>query len=177
MQLQEDSANDLEALKKEVEEEIADIKAAKLSSEELVTALATTRVFLRYTEQTLKFAKELATPMNEAIAVAQKAIQMREEAERDIAIANEQQSKLIQLLPKAFQAGKRTLSKAGVTARHQENRALKQDVFTWLDANPPKHRGKDAAATAIAGGIVPVAFRTARRWIDEWEKLRATGTM
>ena len=80
MQLQEDSANDLEALKKEVEEEIADIKAAKLSSEELVTALATTRVFLRYTEQTLKFAKELATPMNEAIAVAQKAIQMREEA-------------------------------------------------------------------------------------------------
>lgn len=100
--------------------------------------------------------------MNEAIAVAQKAIQMREEAERDIAIANEQQSKLIQLLPKAFQAGKRTLSKAGVTARHQENRALKQDVFTWLDANPPKHRGKDAAATAIAGGVVPVVSHCAQ---------------
>ena len=176
MQLQEDSANDLEALKREVEEEIADIKAAKLSSEELVTALATTRVSLRYTEQTLKFAKELATPMNEAIAIAQKAIQSRDEAERDMAIANERQSKLIQLLPKAFQAGKRTLAKAGVTARHQENRAIKQDVFAWLDTNMQNFKSMDSAAEAIAGKVAPVKFRTARDWVGEWKKLRSTGT-
>jgi predicted rRNA methylase YqxC with S4 and FtsJ domains len=176
MQLQEDSANDLEALKREVEEEIADIKAAKLSSGELVTALATTRVSLRYTEQTLKFAKELATPMNEAIAIAQKAIQSRDEAERDMAIANERQSKLIQLLPKAFQAGKRTLAKAGVTARHQENRAIKQDVFAWLDTNMQNFKSMDSAAEAIAGKVAPVKFRTARDWVGEWKKLRSTGT-
>ena len=176
MQLQEDSADDLEALKKEVEEEIAEIKAAKLSSGELVTALATTRVSLRYTEQTLKFAKELATPMNEAIAIAQKAIQSRDEAERDMAIANERQSKLIQLLPKAFQAGKRTLAKAGVTARHQENRAIKQDVFAWLDTNMQNFKSMDSAAEAIAGKVAPVKFRTARDWVGEWKKLRSTGT-
>ena len=176
MQLQEDSANDLEALKREVEEEIADIKAAKLSSGELVTALATTRVSLRYTEQTLKFAKELATPMNEAIAIAQKAIQSRDEAERDMAIANERQSKLIQVLPTAFQAGKRTLAKAGVTARHQENRAIKQDVFAWLDTNMQNFKSMDSAAEAIAGKVAPVKFRTARDWVGEWKKLRSTGT-
>ena len=177
MQLQEDSANDLEALKKEVEEEIADIKAAKLSSGELVTALATTRVCLRYTEQSLKYAEELATSSNEAIAIAQKAIQTRDEAVRDMAIANERQSKLIKFLPKVFQAGKKSLANAGAAGRHTENRAIKQDVFAWLDANPPKPRGKDAAAAAIAGGVVPVAFRTARKWIDEWENLPSTGTV
>ena len=170
MQLQED----FEAVKKEVEEEIANINAAKLSSGQLVIALATTRFFLRYTQESLEIAKGLATPMSEVLSIAERALQSRE---RDIAIANDWQSQVIQLLPKAFQAGQKKFAKAGVTARHQENRALKQDVFTWLDANPPKPRGKDAAATAIAGGIVPVAFRTARRWIDEWEKLRATGTM
>jgi len=176
MQLQEDSADDLEALKKEVEEEIADIQAAKLSSGELVTALATTRVFLRYTEQTLKLAKELATPMNEAIAIAQKAIQTRDEAVRDMAIANERQSKLIKFLPKVFQAGKKSLANAGAAGRHTENRAIKQDVFAWLDANPPKPRGKSAAATAIAGKVAPVVFTTALKWVNEWEKLRSTGT-
>lgn len=72
---------------------------------------------------------------------------------------------------------KKELASAGAAGRHAENRAIKQDVFAWLDANPPEPRGKDAAAAEIAGGVVPVAFRTARRWIDEWEKLRATGTV
>ena len=176
MQLQEDSADDLEALKKEVEEEIADIQAAKLSSGELVTALATTRVFLRYTEQTLKLAKELATPMNEAIAIAQKAIQTRDEAVRDMAIANERQSKLIQFLPKVFQAGKKSLANAGAAGRHTENRAIKQDVFAWLDTNMPNFKSMDSAAEAIAGKVAPVKFRTARDWVGEWKKLRSAGT-
>lgn len=72
---------------------------------------------------------------------------------------------------------KKELASAGAAGRHAENRALKQDVFDWLDANPPKPRGKDAAAAAIAGGVVPVAFRTARKWIDEWENLPSTGTV
>ncbi|MBN9405818.1 MAG: hypothetical protein J0I00_10390 [Burkholderiales bacterium] len=61
-------------------------------------------------------------------------------------------------------------------ARHAENYAMRKDVFDWLDKNPPKPRGKDAAAQAIAGKVVPISFRAARKWIDEWEKLRSTGT-
>lgn len=176
MQLQEDSADDLEALKKEVEEEIADIQAATLSSGELVTALATTRVFLRYTEQTLKLAKELATPMNEAIAIAQKAIQTRDEAVRDMAIANERQSKLIQFLPKVFQAGKKSLANAGAAGRHTENRAMKQEVFAWLDTNFSTCTSMDDAAEKMAGKLVPCRFRTVRDWVGQWKKLRSAGT-
>lgn len=68
-----------------------------------------------------------------------------------------------------------TLGKAGASARHKENRAIKQYVFSWLDAHPPSPRGKDRAAEGIAGRVVNMSFRTIRGWIDEWEKLRSTG--
>ncbi len=62
--------------------------------------------------------------------------------------------------------------------RHKENHAMKQDVFNWLDANPPKPRGMDAAATAIfESKLVPIkSWRTARDWVGEWKKLRSAGT-
>lgn len=71
---------------------------------------------------------------------------------------------------------RRTLAKAAANARHAENRAMKQEVFTYLDENPPPPRGKDATASVICSAIAPVAFRTARQWVDEWGKLRSTGT-
>lgn len=66
--------------------------------------------------------------------------------------------------------------RAAANKLHTENHAIKQDVFAWLDANPPKPRGKSAAATAIAGKVAPVVFTTALKWVNEWEKLRSTGT-
>lgn len=70
----------------------------------------------------------------------------------------------------------RQFSKRGADARHAETRAMKADVFQWLDANKmPDHRSMDSVAEAIAGKIVPIKFRTAHDWVSEWKKLRSAG--
>ncbi len=56
---------------------------------------------------------------------------------------------------------------------HVENRAMKEQAENWWHENRHQHRSKDGAAEAIAGKVVPVKFRTARKWIDDWEKLRS----
>lgn len=74
---------------------------------------------------------------------------------------------------------KSTLRSAAVTKadkRHEENRAMKAEVFVWLDQNVDKFRSLDSMAEAIAGKVVPIAFRTARSWVGEHKKLRAAGT-
>ncbi len=73
---------------------------------------------------------------------------------------------------------KREIARSGAKAKNAENRAMKSDVFAWLDANPPKHRGMDEAATKIfESKLVPIkSWRTARDWVGEWEKLRSAGT-
>ncbi len=76
----------------------------------------------------------------------------------------------------AMRSAKRLLSAAGLDSRHAENRAMKKDVFVWLDANMRRFKSMDAAAEAIAGKIAPIAWRTARDWVGEWKKLRSTGT-
>ena len=98
-----------------------------------------------------------------------------EEARQQNAELKNQQSKLASLLPKAFEAGKKSFAKAGANAIHAENRAMKKDVFAWLDANMPNFKSMDSAAEAIAGKVAPVKFRTARDWVGEWKKLRSTG--
>lgn len=67
------------------------------------------------------------------------------------------------------------LARTAANARHTENRAMKADAFTWLDANMPNLSSLDAAATALTRQQ-PVAFRTARSWVDDWKKLRSAGT-
>lgn len=70
--------------------------------------------------------------------------------------------------------------RAGQTAkalkRHAENHAMKDEVFCWLDENMRNFRSMDKAAEAIAGKVVPIAVRTARRWVGEWKNVRSTGT-
>lgn len=66
-------------------------------------------------------------------------------------------------------------AKAWATARHAENHAMKQEVFAWLDEQFSKCRSMDAAATAIAGRVAPIAWRTARDWVGQWKKLRPAG--
>ncbi|MCT9809780.1 hypothetical protein N0K08_03985 [Acidovorax sp. Be4] len=67
-------------------------------------------------------------------------------------------------------------SALGLDSRHQENRAMKAEVFAWLDANMARFKSMDSAAKAIAVKVAPVEFRTARNWVGQWKKLPSTGT-
>lgn len=64
----------------------------------------------------------------------------------------------------------------GADAIHTENRAMKADVFKWLDDNFASCKSMDAAAEAMAGKLVPATFRTVRDWVTEWKKLRSAST-
>lgn len=67
-------------------------------------------------------------------------------------------------------------AKKAATARHAENRAMKQQVFEWCDAYMAQAPSMDTAASRVAGVVVPVAWRTVRDWMTEWKKLRSAGT-
>lgn len=68
------------------------------------------------------------------------------------------------------------LAKTAASARHAENRAMKQQVFEWCDSYMAQAPSMDAAASRVAGVVVPVAWRTVRDWMTEWKKLRSAGT-
>lgn len=67
-------------------------------------------------------------------------------------------------------------TRKGAEIRHSENRAMKQDVYAWLDSNMKNYKSMDAAATAVAGKVAPIAWRTARDWVGEWRRVRSAGT-
>ena len=69
--------------------------------------------------------------------------------------------------------GKSVAPKKGAEKRHAESRSMKAEIFAWLDVNMCRFRSMDGAAEAIAGKVVPIAFRTARAWVGEWKKVRA----
>ncbi|MFV0675532.1 hypothetical protein ACLIWX_20700 [Variovorax sp. tm] len=75
-----------------------------------------------------------------------------------------------------LEAARSALGKSGALVRHAENRALKQHVFEWCERNMASARSMDAAASLVAGIVVPVAWRTVRDWMAEWKKLRSAGT-
>ncbi len=60
----------------------------------------------------------------------------------------------------------------GSDATHKENRAMKAEVFLWLDTNRQNYGSMDDAATAITK-LQPIKFRAARDWVTEWKKLRS----
>lgn len=62
------------------------------------------------------------------------------------------------------------LGKLGADAAHAENRAMKKTVFEWCDVHISEFKSMDSAASAVAGKIVPVTFRTVRSWIATWKK-------
>ena len=168
--------DDFDTVRKEVSAETGAINAGNLNHDDLVRELAVTRLLLRYAEATAAYRNEAFSALEQSIQIAQESVTHLEAERQRNETLKEQQSKLFGLLPKVFEAGKKSLAKRGANARHEENRAIKQDVFAWLDANPPKPRRKSAAATAIAGKVAPVVFTTALGWVNEWEKLRSTGT-
>jgi len=65
-------------------------------------------------------------------------------------------------------------AKNAAAKRHEENRAMRAQVFEWCDKNLDGFNSMDSAAEAIAGKLVPVKFRTARSWIAAYRRgLRA----
>jgi len=67
-----------------------------------------------------------------------------------------------------------SFARRGADARHRENRSMREQVFSWLDVNMTELPSLDAAADAIAGKVVPVRWRTARDWVGQWKKSRAS---
>ncbi|MDP3424973.1 MAG: hypothetical protein Q8S32_14600 [Burkholderiaceae bacterium] len=76
----------------------------------------------------------------------------------------------------AIKAARSSLARAGSEGRHTENRAMKADVFKWLNDNFASCKSMDAAAEAMSGKLVPATFRTVRDWVTEWKKLRSAST-
>lgn len=73
-------------------------------------------------------------------------------------------------------AARSAIARTAAHVRHRENRALKDEAFKWLDNNFLGCKSMDAAAEAMAGKVVPVAFRTARDWVGAWRKQRPAST-
>ena len=64
---------------------------------------------------------------------------------------------------------------AAAIKRHQEHYQMKADVFDWLGSNMHNYKSMDATAEAIAGKVVPLAFRTVRKWVKEYKDMQFAG--
>jgi hypothetical protein len=62
------------------------------------------------------------------------------------------------------------LARKGAMARHKENHDLKREALEYFHEHREQFTSKDAAAEAIAGKVVPAAFRTVRNWLKEAPK-------
>jgi hypothetical protein len=63
------------------------------------------------------------------------------------------------------------VARAAAHARNSENRAIKATAFEWLSEHFDECKSKDDAAERLTT-IVPVAFRTARRYVTQWDLSR-----
>lgn len=63
------------------------------------------------------------------------------------------------------------LAMRGASARHAENRAIKADVFKWLDSQP-RFKSDEAAGSAITRQQ-PISHTTAKKWHKEWREMHS----
>lgn len=83
----------------------------------------------------------------------------------------------VQLAIQKLQAKLDTFAHArrkGSDVTHIEHRAMKAEVFTWLDSQA-QFKSIENAATAITKQQ-PIAHVTGREWYKEWKKLRSAST-
>lgn len=102
---------DFDAVRKEVAAEIAAINAGKPNHEDLVRELAVTKLLLRYAETTAAYRSEAFSALEQSIQTARESVTLLETERQLNETLKEQQSKLINLLPKVFKAGEKSLSK------------------------------------------------------------------
>ena len=68
-----------------------------------------------------------------------------------------------------------SIAKKAATARHSENRAMKQQAYEWYIAFGCKLKNDDAAIQITK--LVPIALRTAQDWVSDFrKKIRSAGT-
>lgn len=145
-----------------------------LSQEALIDLCAAS---MQSAHEALKQNDELISELNRGLQYVHAAVEM---GERSTAMAAEYRQ-MLELAPnvifesfkKGLKQGKAVAPRKGAAKRHEENRAMKADVFSWLDANMSNFKSMDKAAEAIASKVAPIAVRTARDWVGEWKKLRS----
>lgn len=69
------------------------------------------------------------------------------------------------------QARKQARTKKAADVRHAENRALKKMGIDFYEEKLMTFKSKDAGAEAITNQV-PVVFRTARKWIDDFHQTK-----
>lgn len=72
----------------------------------------------------------------------------------------------------AVDLGKSIPARKNAALAHKENHAFRADAFQWLDKNFVQGVSLDKHAEMLLR-VVPVSFRTTRKWVGEWRKLRA----
>lgn len=77
----------------------------------------------------------------------------------------------------ALQAeARREVARKAASVKHKENRQMKAEAFSWFSESYQKFGSKDSCAEALTRQV-PVAFRTARFWLDDWLKLRSASRL
>lgn len=94
-----------------------------------------------------------------------------------IALGREGMSRLriIKERDKLFENRLKKARSKGATARHAETRAIKADVFAWLNSLTSEFKSIEAAARAITKQQ-PITQGTARKYFKEWKNLRSAST-
>ena len=159
----EQKNSDLEAVKTEVEAEIAAIKADSPSFDDLIRQLAGTRVLLRYKEESLEVARSMVAT-NRIATDKLRMVQLEADT------ANEHKARLMKFFPKAFEAGlgvsklkasKR--AKAAANALHDKpggNRDKQEQMrVAWASG---KYASRDLCAEQECAAL-NMAFGTARK--------------
>jgi hypothetical protein len=124
----------LEAFKTEVEAEIAAVRADSHSQDSLVAELAVTRLLLRYSEELLGLAKAARAMLEEYVEIAKSITVDLSAARQEADTAQKLHAKLMQCLPKVFEAGQETIK------REASNRA--QAAANALHGRPGSSRDK-----------------------------------
>jgi hypothetical protein len=73
------------------------------------------------------------------------------------------------LIADAVKSAISAMNRRAAAARHSENREMKQQVWDWCRENRRLFGSREKAAEE-ARRLVPVAVRTVRDWITEWDK-------
>ena len=160
---------------------IQDIRSKGMTPEELIEALADSHLELERVIREYKSGVKNIVSM--ALEYSNRTVSRIETFKADAIALDTAAEQLVSgidayatsALLQGFEAGRKKAPTENAHKRHAEHRAIKADVFKWLDSQPSFKRN-EAAATAITRQQ-PIAHSTARDWYKEWKKLRSASTL
>lgn len=78
----------------------------------------------------------------------------------------------------ALKVARSSLARIAAEKRHVDTYNIKASVFDWLAKNRAVYRSKDKAAEGfMAARIAPIAFRTVRSYVGEFDKMQSAGKL